>query len=109
MALPDNYDHVKTKVKEMENVTMRPMFDYQCFLIHGKFFVGFYSKNNFQIIIRLSKDLQERAIKNAAVKPFSHGAKMGWVEMDSRHATTEIIMEYVLLGFDHAKQLAKNT
>jgi hypothetical protein len=37
------------------------------------------------IIIRLLKDLQLKALlrdKRLKIKPFSHGAKMGWVELD---------------------------
>lgn len=106
---PDNYEPIKDNVKDMDGVTTRPMFGYQCFLVSGKFFVGFYNKSDFQIIIRLPKDQQESAIKDSAIKPFSHGAKMGWVELDSRHVAPDTVMKYISKGYAYAKQLAENT
>ncbi len=91
----------------MENVTTRPMFGYQCFSISRKFFVGFSNKNNFQVIVRLPKDQQELAIKNKAIGPFSHGAKMGWIALDSKQTTIGTAMRWITKGYDHAEQLAK--
>ena len=91
----------------MENVTTRHMFGYQCFSISRKFFVGFNNKNNFQVIVRLPKDQQELAIKNKAIRPFSRGAKTGWIELDSKQTTIGTAMRWITKGYDHAEQLAK--
>ena len=91
----------------MESVTTRPMFGYQCFSISRKFFVGFNNKNNFQVIVRLPKDQQELAIKNKAIRPFSRGAKTGWIELDSKQTTIGTAMRWITKGYDHAEQLAK--
>lgn len=103
----NSYDPIKKKVESMEQVTTRPMFGYQCFLIKMKFFVGFSSKNDQQIIVRLPKDQQEIAIKSKANKPFSHGAKMGWIEIDPKLTTTAGAMKWILIGYDNAAKLAK--
>lgn len=102
----NSYDPIKKKVESMEQVTARSMFGYQCFLIKRKFFVGFSNKNNRQIIVRIPKDQQETAIKSKAVKPFSHGAKMGWIEIDSKLTTTAGAMKWILMGYDTAAKLA---
>ncbi len=91
----------------MKHVTTRPMFGYQCFSIKKKFFVGFSNKNNHEIIIRLPKDQQEIAIKSKAIKPFSHGARMGWIEIDSDLTTTDDAMKWILKGYENAEKLAK--
>ena len=103
----NSYDSIKKKVESMEQVTSRPMFGYRCFSIKKKFFVGFSSKNNQQVIVRLPKDQQEVAIKSKAIKPFSHGAKAGWIEIDSRLTTTAGAMKWVLKGYENASSLAK--
>lgn len=92
----------------MEYVTTRPMFGYQCFSINKKFFVGFSNKNTQQIIVRLPKDQQEIAVTSNAIQPFSHGAKMGWIEIDSKLiATTASAMKWILKGYEHAKALGR--
>ena len=91
----------------MEQVTTRPMFGYQCFLIKKKFFVGFSNKNNQQIIVKLPKEHQKIAIKLKAIKPFSHGAKTGWIEIDSSLSTTAEGMKWIQIGYDYANNLAK--
>lgn len=84
------------------------MFGYQCYSISGKFFVGFNKKNANQVIIRLPKETQETAIKNKGIKPFSHGAKMGWIEINTKFTTTASIMKWITKGYEHAKKLAKS-
>ena len=103
----NSYDSIKKKVESMEQVTSRPMFGYQCFSIKKKFFVGFSNKNNQQVIVRLPKDQQKVAIKSKAIKPFSHGAKAGWIEIDSGLTTTAGAMKWVLKGYENASSLAK--
>lgn len=83
------------------------MFGYKCFSVEKKFFVGFSNKNNLQVIVRLPKDQQEIAIKSKAIKPFSHGAKMGWIEIDSKDITTAGAMKWILKAYENTKQLAK--
>lgn len=102
----NSYSPIKKKVESIEYVTTRPMFGYQCFSINKKFFVGFSNKNNQQVIVRLSKDQQEIAIKSKAIKPFHHGARMGWIEIDSRLTTTSGAMKWIIKGYENAKRLA---
>ena len=91
----------------MEQVTTRPIFGYQCFSINKKFFVGFSNKNNQQVIVRLPKDQQEVAIKSKAINPFFHGAKTGWIEIDSRLTTTDGAMKWILKGYENANNISK--
>lgn len=102
-----NYDSLKTKVSKLPKVTTRPMFGYQCYSIYGKFFVGFSSKNDHQVIVRLPKQLQGSAITKQGIKPFSHGAKMGWIEIDTRKSPTATSFKLITHGYDHAKELGK--
>ena len=104
----DNYELIEAKVKGMWRARTRQMFGYRCFLVSGKVFAGFDNKSDFRIIIRLPKDQQEIAIKHPAIKPFSHGAKKGWAEMDSRLVTTDVAMKWISEGYDHAERLAGN-
>lgn len=83
------------------------MFGYQCYSISGKFFVGFSNKNTQEVIVRLPKQLQESAIKNKGIKPFSHGARMGWIEMDVKKTPSVTAFKWITKGYDHAKELAK--
>lgn len=102
----NSYNPLKKKDESMDQVTTRPMFGYQCFSINKKFFVGFNSKNSYQVIVRLPKDQQAIAIKSKAIKPFSHGAKTGWIEIDTKIATTTAgVMKWVLKGHEHARTL----
>ncbi|MBS3926922.1 MAG: TfoX/Sxy family protein [Nitrosarchaeum sp.] len=103
----NNYNSLKIKVSKFENVTTRPMFGYQCFSINKKFFVGFNNKNDYQIIVRLSKEQQELAVKNNAIIPFSHGAKMGWIEIDVKKTTTASALKWITKGYENAKELSK--
>lgn len=102
-----NYHLLKNKVAEIQNVTTRPMFGYQCYSVSGKFFVGFSNKNDWQIIIRLPKEEQQKAIKTNGIKPFSHGAKMGWIEIDTNQIITNSALKWVKKGHEYAKILAK--
>jgi hypothetical protein len=101
------YESIKNKVEKFEGVTTKPMFGYGCYSISGKFFVGFNNKNNFQVIVRLPKEQQVRAIKNKGIKPFSHGAKIGWIEMDANQITTNSAIRWITHGFDYAKSITK--
>ena len=105
---PPDYLPIRAAVERMDGVASRQMFGYRCFLVAGKFFAGFYNKNDFCVIIRLAGDQQEAAIKEGAIKPFSHGAKKGWVELDCREVTDDIAMKWISKGYDHAKRLAQN-
>lgn len=90
----------------MECVTARPMFGYLCFSINKKFFVGFSNKDSRQVIVRLPKDQQEIAVRSKAIEPFHHGARMGWIEIDSGLTTTAGAMKWILKGYENAKRLA---
>ena len=103
----NNYNLLKNKVSQFEDVTTRPMFGYQCFSINKKFFVGFSNKNDYQIIVRLSKVQQELAVKNNAIIPFPHGAKMGWIEIDVKKTTTISALKWITKGYEYAKELSK--
>lgn len=85
------------------------MFGYQCYSVSKKFFVGFSNKNDFQVIVRLPKEKQESAITHDAIKPFSHGAKMGWIEIDSaKISNSSVAMKWITLAYENALSLAKN-
>ena len=101
-----NYNSVKDKVEQLKDVTTRPMFGYKCYSISKKFFVGFSNKNDYQIIVRLPKERQEDAVAHNAIKPFSHGAKMGWIEIDSTKISS-MAMKWIELAYEHVKKLAK--
>ena len=102
-----SYNPLKNKVAKMLAVTARPMFGYQCYSISAKFFVGFSNKNDYQVIVRLPTEQQELATKNKGIKPFSHGAKMGWIEVDSKQVRTDSAFKWVMKGYNHAKNLAR--
>ena len=104
--MSNSYNPLKNKVAKMRAVTTRPMFGYHCYSISGKFFVGFSNKNDRQVIVRLPKEQQELAIKNKGIKPFSHGAKMGWIEIDSEQVGTSIAFKLITKGYNYAKSLA---
>lgn len=91
----------------MPDVTTRPMFGYQCYSISGKFFVGFSSKNDWQVIVRLPKEEQQKAIKTSGIEPFSHGAKMGWIQIDMKKIATSKALRWAERGFERAKILAQ--
>ena len=105
-----DYEPIKKKVESMKDVTTRPMFGYQCFSIKKKFFVGFSNKNKQHVIVRLPKDQQKIAVKLKAIKPFSHGAKMGWIEIDSAYiSSSSMAMKWIVLAYENARNLAKKS
>ena len=85
------------------------MFGYQCYSINKKFFVGFSNKNDYTIIVRLPKEKQEKAVLNKAISPFSHGARMGWIEINAKDILTSNAFKWITIGFEHATQLSKKT
>jgi predicted DNA-binding protein (MmcQ/YjbR family) len=88
--------------------TTRPMFGYQCYSVGGKFFAGFGKRNN--LIIRLSKELQSEALrdKRLKIRPFSHGARMGWVELDAKSmANSKAVFDWIRKGYEHALRLSR--
>ena len=104
-----NYNSVKDKVEQLKDVTTRLMFGYKCYSISKKFFVGFSNKNDYQIIVRLPKERQEDAVVHNAIKPFSHSAKMGWIEIDStKISSSNVAMKWIELAYEHVLGLAKN-
>ncbi|HJU85721.1 MAG TPA: hypothetical protein VJ551_04480 [Nitrososphaeraceae archaeon] len=102
---------IKKKVEILPYVTTRSMFGYQCYSINGKFFAGFGRKDQSKvIIIRLSKDLQLEALhkkKYLKIKPFSHGAKAGWIELDISSIKTDRAFYWVKKGYDYALNMSK--
>ena len=103
-----NYNSIKTRVAEIPKITTKPMFGYQCFSVSGKFFVGFSNKNDWQVIVRLPKDELQMAIKTRGIAPFSHGAKMGWIEIDSKELSGSIAMKWIKKAHAHAINLSKS-
>lgn len=103
---------VKKKIEILPDVTMRPMFGYQCYSVNGKFFAGFGKKDKSKvIIIRLSKYLQLKAIlqeKRLKIKPFTHGAKMGWIELDINNINIDEAFCWVKKGYEHTLNMSKN-
>jgi hypothetical protein len=54
---------------DLIDVTTRPIFDYQYYSMkRKKFFIGFAKKDKTRMIIRLLKDLQEKALQNPKLK-----------------------------------------
>ena len=102
-----NYDSLKDKIAKMPGITARQMFGYQCYSTSGKFFVGFNNKNDRQVIVRLPKEEQQKAIKTNGIKPFSHGAKMGWAEIDTNHVTASVALKWIKKGHEFARTLVK--
>ena len=95
-------------VETLADTTTRPMFGYQCYSVGGKFFAGFGKKNN--LIIRLPKDQQSGALrdKRFKIRPFSHGARMGWVELDARSlSNVKAVFEWIEKGYEHALDHSK--
>ena len=105
-----NIDEIKSKIEALPDITTRPMFGYQCYSVNGKFFTGFGKKDKTKMIIRLSKELQSEALqdKRLKVKPFSHGAKMGWVEIDTKSVSKiQDAFYWVKQGYNHALTMSK--
>ena len=100
---------LKNKVKRLPHVSSRPMFGYECYSARGKFFVVFSRKDDSGIIIRLSKDVQQEAIGNKGIKPFSHVAKAGWIEIDIKSVRTADAFEWVKKGYRYALGLSKQS
>ena len=104
-----SYDTLKSKIKRLPHVSTRPMFGYECFSANGKFFVGFSKKNKNEVIIRLSKDEQEKAVSNEGIKPFSHGAKAGWIEINIKSVTTDDAFKWIKKAYAYALSLSKQS
>lgn len=100
-------DLLKNKVKQLPGLTSRPMFGYECYSVSGKFFVGFSKKDDQQVIVRLPKEEQQKAIKNKSIKPFSHGAKTGWIEINTKLISVVSAFNWIKKGYDLALQLSK--
>lgn len=102
-------DKIQRKLeKNLADLTTRSMFGYQCYSVKGKFFVGFSKKEKDRMIIRLSKDLQKKALQmgDLKIRPFSHGAKMGWIELDCNNVDKiEEIFAWIKQGYDYALAL----
>lgn len=73
---------LRQRVAELPGVSTKKMFGYDCYCINGKFFAGFSVKNNSKVIIKLQKNEQRHALENTKIKPFSNGAKSGWIEVE---------------------------
>ena len=101
-------DEIMKMIETLAGTTTRPMFGYQCYLVEGRFFAGFGKKNN--LIIRLSKDQQSEALryKHLKIRSFSHGAKMGWVELDGKSiSNSKVVFDWIKKGYEHAKSLSR--
>lgn len=104
-------DEIKKKAEILPDVTTRPMFGYQCYSVNGKFFAGFGKKDKSKIIIRLSKDLQLKAVlkdKRLNIKTFSPGARRGWIEFNGNSISSiDEAFYWVKKGYEHALSLSK--
>ncbi|MDQ3975931.1 MAG: TfoX/Sxy family protein [Thermoproteota archaeon] len=103
---------LKKKIKSLTEVTTRPMFGYQCYLVNGKFFAGIGRREDkSKIIIRLSKDLQLKALLKETrlkIEPFRQGAKMGWIELDISNIRIHEAFYWVKKGYEHALNISKS-
>lgn len=104
-----SYDRLRNKIKQLPSVSTRPMFGYECFSTKGKFFVGLSKKNTYEVIIRLPKDEQQNAVKNKGIKPFRHGARAGWIEIDTKLATTDTVFRWIKKGYAYALSLSNQS
>jgi predicted DNA-binding protein (MmcQ/YjbR family) len=104
-----NMARIIKMIETLPDTTTRPMFGYQCYSARGKFFAGFGKKD--ELIIRLPKEDQLEALKDRRlkIKPFSHGAKMGWVQLDAKSMTNDkTVFDWIKKGYVYA-QLLSNT
>lgn len=102
-----SYNKLKDKIKQLSGVSTRPMFGYECFSANGKFFVGFNKKNNHEVIVRLPKDEQLKAVRNKGIKPFSHGGKTGWIEINIKSVATDDAFNWIKKAYAYALSLSK--
>lgn len=103
---------LKKKIGSLPEVTIRPMFGYQCYSVNGKFFAGFGIKDKSKVIIKLSKDLQLKALlegERLKIDPFRHGAKMGWIEIDISNIRIHEAFYWVKKAYEHALNISKST
>lgn len=103
-------DTLRLRIEKLPNVTTRPMFGYQCYSVNGKFFVGFNNKNMTNMIIRLTEDFQKKALTDISLgaKPFSHGARMGWIEIEMMNTRQiEKAFQWVKKGYECASKLSE--
>jgi hypothetical protein len=94
------YNTLRNKVKRLQSVSARPMFGYECYSAKGKFFVGFNKKNDYE---------EKNAIKNKGIKPFSHGAKAGWIRIDTKSASMVNAFKWIKKGYTNALTLSKKS
>jgi hypothetical protein len=83
-----------------------------CYSVNGKFFAGFGIKDKSRVIIKLSKDLQLKALleeERLKIDPFKHGAKMGWIEIDISNTRYQEAFYWVKKGYEHALNISKST
>lgn len=85
-----SYHTLQDKAKQFPNVSEKPMFGYSCLSANNKFFTGFSKKNKHTVIVRLPKKEQESAVKIKGIRPFSHGAKAGWIEISMNMLATHL-------------------
>ncbi|MEM2759308.1 MAG: TfoX/Sxy family protein [Nitrososphaerales archaeon] len=100
------YKIIKNAIEQFPHVTTRPMFGYECFSVNGRFFAGFDKKNKEKMIVRL-KAVEQRALTNEGIKPFSHGAKAGWIEINTKSVKDGNVLKWIKEGYAHAIQLSK--
>ena len=104
-------NEIKNKIEILPGVTTRPLFGYHCYSVNGKFFAGLGKKDKSKVIIRLSKALQLEALlkdEHLKIKPFNHGAKRGWVELDISHIKIHEAFYWVKKGYEHALIISKS-
>ncbi len=104
-----SYKTLKNRIKQLPRVSTRPMFGYECFSVNEKFFTGFSKKNNYEVIVRLAKGEQQNAIKNKGIKPFSHGAKAGWIEIDMKSVEMNEAFKWIKKGYAYALSLSRQS
>lgn len=103
---------LKKEIESLPEIAIRPMFGYQCYSVNGKFFAGFGIKHKSKVIIRLSKDLQLKALleeDRLKIEPFIHGAKRGWIELDISNTRSHEAFYWVKKGYEHALNISKST
>ncbi|MFQ5921091.1 MAG: MmcQ/YjbR family DNA-binding protein [Nitrososphaerales archaeon] len=99
---------LKNRIRRgLPRVSERPMFGCDCFIAGGKFFVGFSRKDASRVILRLPKEVQKNAVARKGIRPFRHGAKAGWIEIDERSVRSGEVFKWIRKAHSYALSLSQ--
>lgn len=90
------------------NISEKKMFGGLAFLFHGKMTVGIIKDN---LMVRVISDKMEETLKSKHVRPmdFTKRPMKEFVYVSEEGiATEEVLLHYIELGLEHAKQKLKH-